>query len=163
MKSTLTPETSLPQQVVQQTVFPILFAISFSHLLNDTMQSLIPAIYPLLKTSFRLDFAQIGLITLTNQLTASILQPFVGFYTDKKPQPYALVLGMGFTLIGLLLLSRAGSFPLMLLAVGLVGVGSSIFHPEASRMAHLASGAGAEWRSRCFNWVAMRVVLWGPF
>ncbi|QNF31571.1 MFS transporter [Adhaeribacter swui] len=140
MKNTLTQETTLPQQVVQQTVFPILFAISFSHLLNDTMQSLIPAIYPLLKTSFRLDFAQIGLITLTNQLTASILQPFVGLYTDKKPQPYALVIGMGFTLIGLLLLSQVHSFPFILLSVGLVGVGSSIFHPEASRMAHLASG-----------------------
>ncbi|QMU29811.1 MFS transporter [Adhaeribacter radiodurans] len=140
MKNTLTEETSLPKQIAQQTVFPILFAISFSHLLNDTMQSLIPAIYPLLKNSFRLDFTQIGLITLTNQLTASILQPFVGHYTDKKPQPYALVIGMGFTLIGLLLLSRVTNFGLILLSVGLVGVGSSIFHPEASRMAHLASG-----------------------
>ncbi|MDQ4139525.1 MAG: MFS transporter [Bacteroidota bacterium] len=140
MKNTLTEENTLPKQIAQQTVFPILFAISFSHLLNDTMQSLIPAIYPLLKNSFRLDFAQIGLITLTNQLTASILQPFVGLYTDKKPQPYALVIGMGFTLIGLLLLSRVTNFGLILLSVGLVGVGSSIFHPEASRMAHLASG-----------------------
>ncbi|PSR52516.1 MFS transporter [Adhaeribacter arboris] len=140
MKNTLTEETTLTKQIAQQTVFPILFAISFSHLLNDTMQSLIPAIYPILKSSFRLDFAQIGLITLTNQLTASILQPFVGLYTDKKPQPYALVIGMGFTLIGLLLLSQVANFGLILLAVGLVGVGSSIFHPEASRMAHLASG-----------------------
>ncbi|CAA9290478.1 MAG: Fosmidomycin resistance protein [uncultured Adhaeribacter sp.] len=141
MNNTLSQEqTTTPQQVAQRAVFPILFALSFSHLLNDTMQSLIPAIYPLLKNSFRLDFAQIGLITLTNQLTASILQPFVGLYTDKKPQPYALVIGMGFTLLGLLLLARAGSFGYMLVAVGLVGVGSSIFHPEASRMAHLASG-----------------------
>jgi FSR family fosmidomycin resistance protein-like MFS transporter len=141
MNNTLSQEqTTTPQQVAQGAVFPILFALSFSHLLNDTMQSLIPAIYPLLKNSFRLDFAQIGLITLTNQLTASILQPFVGLYTDKKPQPYALVIGMGFTLLGLLLLAQAGSFGYMLVAVGLVGVGSSIFHPEASRMAHLASG-----------------------
>lgn len=140
MNNALSPKPGVAQQVAQQTVFPILFAISFSHLLNDTLQSLIPSIYPLVKENFSLSFAQIGLITLTHQLTASILQPFVGFYTDKKPQPYALVVGMAFTLVGLLLLSQAGSFGFMLFATGLIGVGSAVFHPEASRMAHLASG-----------------------
>ena len=125
---------------IQKTVFSILLAISFSHLLNDTMQSLIPSTYPLLKKSLNLDFSQLGLITFCFQLTASLLQPFVGLYTDKKPQPYSLAAGMCFTLAGLILLSRAGSFPLVLVAVALVGIGSSIFHPEASRLAYLASG-----------------------
>jgi FSR family fosmidomycin resistance protein-like MFS transporter len=128
------------EALAEQTVFSILFAISFSHMLNDTIQSLIPAIYPVVKDSFQLNFTQIGLITLTYQLTASILQPFVGFYTDKRPQPYALVAGMSFTLIGLVALSMAPNFYLILLSVGLVGIGSAIFHPEASRMAYLASG-----------------------
>ena len=122
------------------TVFPILIALSFSHLLNDTIQSLIPAIYPLVKASYHLTFSQIGLITLTFQLAASLFQPFVGRYTDKKPQPYSLAIGMGFTLTGLVTLSLANSFPLLLFSVALVGTGSSIFHPEASRMAHAASG-----------------------
>lgn len=121
-------------------VLPILFAIAFSHLLNDTVQSLIPAIYPLVKESFQLNYAQIGLITLTFQLTASILQPLVGMWTDKRPQPYALVAGMGSTLLGLVLLSQARSFPMIIGAVAFVGVGSSIFHPEASRMAYMAAG-----------------------
>lgn len=122
------------------TVFPILFALSFSHLLNDTIQSLIPAIYPLVKNSYHLSFSQIGLITLTFQLAASLFQPFVGLYTDKKPQPYSLAIGMGFTLLGLITLSLSNSFYLILFSVALVGTGSSIFHPEASRMAHAASG-----------------------
>jgi FSR family fosmidomycin resistance protein-like MFS transporter len=122
------------------TVLAILFALSFSHLLNDTMQSLLPAIYPLLKTSFDLSFAQIGLITLTNQLTASLLQPLVGFYTDRYPKPYSLAIGMGFTLAGLVLLALATHFLLILLAAALVGMGSSVFHPEASRVARMASG-----------------------
>jgi len=125
---------------IQKTVFSILLAISFSHLLNDTMQSLIPSTYPLLKRSLNLNFSQLGLITFCFQLTASLLQPFVGLYTDKKPQPYSLAAGMCFTLAGLILLSRAGTFPLVLAAVALVGIGSSIFHPEASRLAYLASG-----------------------
>lgn len=124
----------------ERTVFPILIAIAFSHLLNDTVQSLIPAIYPLVKESFQLNYAQIGLITLTFQLTASILQPLVGMWTDKRPQPYALVTGMGSTLLGLLVLSQASTFPMIIAAVAFVGVGSSIFHPEASRMAYMASG-----------------------
>ncbi|MGF1923712.1 MAG: MFS transporter [Bacteroidia bacterium] len=123
-----------------RTVFPILFALSFSHLLNDTIQSLIPAIYPIIKNSYRLSFSQIGLITLTFQMAASLFQPFVGMYTDKKPQPYSLATGMGFTLIGLITLSQSSNFYAILLAVALIGTGSSIFHPEASRMAHAASG-----------------------
>lgn len=123
-----------------QTVYPILFAISFSHMLNDTIQSLIPAIYPLVKDSFSLSFSQVGLITLVFQMSSSILQPLVGTLTDKRPFPYALPIGMGFSLIGLVVLSLAGSFHIVLLSVGLIGVGSSVFHPEASRMAHAASG-----------------------
>jgi FSR family fosmidomycin resistance protein-like MFS transporter len=119
---------------------PILAAISVSHLLNDLIQSLLPAIYPILKSSFHLDFGQIGLLTLTFQLTASLLQPLVGMYTDRKPQPFSLVVGMGFTLVGLITLSRAGSYPLLLLGAALVGMGSSVFHPESSRVARMASG-----------------------
>lgn len=128
------------QQAAQNTVFSILVALSFSHLINDTIQSLIPAIYPIVKDSLRLSFSQIGLITLTYQLTASLLQPLVGFYTDKNPKPYSLAIGMGFTLLGLISLSQAHHFYLVLISVGLVGVGSSIFHPEASRLAYMASG-----------------------
>lgn len=128
------------QNAVEKTVFPILFAISFSHLLNDTIQSLIPAIYPVVKDSYGLTFTQIGLITLTFQMAASLFQPFVGMYTDKKPQPYSLAMGMGFTLLGLVTLSLSSGFYMMLISVALVGTGSSIFHPEASRMAHAASG-----------------------
>ena len=134
------PTTATADGTAQKTVFSILLAISFSHLLNDTMQSLIPSTYPLLKKSLQLDFGQLGLITFCFQLTASLLQPFVGLYTDKKPQPYSLASGMCFTLVGLILLSQAHSFTLVLVAVALVGVGSSIFHPEASRLAYLASG-----------------------
>lgn len=122
------------------TVLGILVALSFSHLLNDTLQSLIPAIYPLLKTSFALTFTQIGLITLTNQLTASLLQPLVGFYTDRFPKPYSLALGMGSTLVGLIVLATAAHFYTVLVAVAFVGIGSSVFHPEASRVARMASG-----------------------
>lgn len=128
------------KNVAEKTVFTILFSISFSHLLNDTLQSLIPSIYPLLKESFNLSFTQIGLITLTFQMAASILQPIVGAYTDKRPQPYSLAIGMGFTLTGLIFLSYAGSFGTTLLSVGLIGVGSSIFHPESSKIAYMAAG-----------------------
>jgi FSR family fosmidomycin resistance protein-like MFS transporter len=128
------------KQFVQRTAFSILFTISFSHLLNDMLQSVVPSVYPLIKDRFHLTFSQIGLITLTYQLTASILQPFVGFYTDRKPRPYSLTIGMGFTLLGLFAVSFAGSFISVLLAVSLIGIGSSIFHPESSRVAHLASG-----------------------
>jgi FSR family fosmidomycin resistance protein-like MFS transporter len=119
---------------------PVLFALSATHLLNDMIQSLILAIYPVLKDGFHLSFTQIGLITLTYQITASLLQPLVGMVTDRRPMPYSLPVGMGFTLCGLLLLSVAPSFSLLLLAAGLVGTGSAIFHPESSRVARLASG-----------------------
>ncbi len=122
------------------TVAGILAAISVSHLLNDTVQSLIPAIYPILKATFQLSFAQIGLIALTLQLTASLLQPLVGMYTDRRPTPYSLVAGMAFSLVGLLLLSAAGRLATLLVAAGLMGVGSSVFHPESSRVARMASG-----------------------
>jgi FSR family fosmidomycin resistance protein-like MFS transporter len=125
---------------VEKTVFYILFAISFSHLLNDMMQSLMPAIYPIIKDSFHLNFTQIGYITLVFQISASILQPFVGMYTDKRSQPYSLAIGMFFTLAGLLLLSHAATYSLILVSVMLIGIGSSIFHPESSRVAYLASG-----------------------
>ncbi|TWW00602.1 MFS transporter [Chitinophaga pinensis] len=128
------------QQAASNTVFSILLALSFSHMINDTIQSLIPAIYPIVKDSLKLSFSQIGLITLTYQLTASLLQPLVGLYTDKRPQPYSLAIGMGFTLLGLISLSQAHHFYLVLVSVALVGVGSSIFHPEASRLAYMASG-----------------------
>ncbi|OYV30754.1 MAG: MFS transporter, partial [Thiomonas sp. 20-64-5] len=124
----------------EQTKFRILGAISFSHFLNDMIQSLMLAIYPLFKTDFHLNFAQIGLITLTYQFTASLLQPVVGAYTDKHPKPYSLAVGMGFTLTGLLVLSIAPSFPVLLMAAAMVGTGSSIFHPESSRVARMASG-----------------------
>jgi len=132
------PSSVLPAH--EPTRFRVLGAISFSHFLNDMIQSLILAIYPLLKGDFRLSFAQIGLITLTYQLTASVLQPFIGMYTDRHPQPRALSIGMGFTLVGLLLLSVAPNYLTVIMAAALVGAGSSIFHPESSRVARLASG-----------------------
>ncbi len=118
----------------------VLFALSFCHLLNDAIQALIPAIYPLLKESFQLSFTQIGLITLTFQMVGSVLQPIVGFYTDQHPRPYSLTFGMAVTLCGLVLLALAPSYGVVLLAAGLVGMGSAVFHPESSRMARLASG-----------------------
>ena len=123
-----------------QTVYPILFAISFCHVLNDMMQALVPSIYPLLKETFQLDFAQIGYITLTWQMAASLLQPLVGAATDKRPMPYSLAFGMIFTLSGLLLASWAPSYAMLLIAVALIGTGSAIFHPESSRIARMASG-----------------------
>ncbi len=123
-----------------RTVYSVLGAISFSHLLNDMIQSLILAIYPMFKSEFALTFGQIGLITLTYQITASLLQPIVGLYTDKHPKPYSLPVGMGFTLSGLLLMSIAGNFGTLLIAAALVGCGSSVFHPESSRVARMASG-----------------------
>ena len=120
--------------------FPVLFAISFCHLLNDMIQAMLPAIYPLLKTNFSLNFGQIGIIALVYQLTASLLQPWIGFYTDKHPKPWLLPLGMVMTLIGIGLLAAAGSYPMLLAAAANIGVGSATFHPETSRIARLASG-----------------------
>ncbi len=124
----------------QRAAMPVLIALSATHLLNDMIQSLIPAIYPIIKAAYSLDFGQIGLITLTFQVTASLLQPLVGHYTDRNPMPYSMVAGMGFTLAGLIGLAYADSYPLLLGAAACVGVGSSIFHPEATRMARNASG-----------------------
>ncbi|MQA29292.1 MAG: MFS transporter [Luteitalea sp.] len=136
--------SSLPQQAAAapdaRPAFTVLAAISFSHLLNDTIQSLLPAIYPFLKSTFALSFTQVGLMTLALMLTASLLQPLVGLYTDRRPMPYALVVGMGFSLVGLLLLAFAASFGMLLVAAGLLGIGSSVFHPESSRVARMASG-----------------------
>jgi FSR family fosmidomycin resistance protein-like MFS transporter len=122
------------------TTVRVILAVSAGHLLNDTIQSLLPAIYPLLKSELGLTFAQVGLITLAFQLTASLLQPLVGIYTDHRPQPFSLAIGMVFTLAGVVLLSFAGTFAAVLVAAGLIGLGSSVFHPEASRVARMASG-----------------------
>lgn len=122
------------------TRYKVLGAISAAHFLNDLLQSLIVALYPLFKSNYDLSFTQIGLLSFTYQITASLLQPLVGFYTDQRPRPYSLVVGMGCTLSGLLLLANAASFPLLLLGAAVVGVGSSIFHPESSRVARMASG-----------------------
>jgi FSR family fosmidomycin resistance protein-like MFS transporter len=131
---------NVPSPVAQRAIMPVLIALSATHLLNDMIQSLIPAIYPIIKDAYALDFRQIGLITLTFQITASLLQPAVGYYTDKRPMPYSMVIGMGFTLAGLIGLAYAGSYGLLLAAAACVGLGSSIFHPEATRMARNASG-----------------------
>lgn len=140
MSSATPVSVESPADAASRTVFSVLFTISFCHLLNDMMQSVIPAVYPLIKDQFELTFTEIGLITLTFQLTASLLQPFVGLYTDRKAQPMSLVVGMAFTFVGLVMFAYANSFPLLLLAVGFVGIGSSVFHPESSRVAHMASG-----------------------
>src|SRR5438067_3187124 len=138
--------TSLPAQrsesrpIAEDATFSIILALSFSHFLNDTMQSLVPALYPMLKDSYGLSFAQIGLITLTMQVTSSFLQPMVGLVADHRPQPYSLAIGMGVTFVGLLLLAGADNFLVLLPAAALVGTGSAVFHPEASRVARMASG-----------------------
>jgi MFS transporter, FSR family, fosmidomycin resistance protein len=128
------------QSGLRTTAFYVLGAVSFCHLLNDMLQATLPAIYPILKDGFDLNFAQIGLISLVNQSTASLLQPLVGFYTDRRPQPYSLTVGMGFSLVGLLALAFAPSYFMLLVGAALIGVGSSIFHPESSRIARAASG-----------------------
>ena len=134
------PATALARGNEENAVLAILFALSFSHLVNDTIQSLVPSVYPILKASYHLDFGQIGLITLAFQLTASFLQPIVGLVTDRRSVPFSLSVGMAFSLFGLVLLARAPSYHVILIAAALVGVGSSIFHPEASRIARAASG-----------------------
>src|SRR6266566_9640589 len=127
-------------EAATKAVFPILLSISFCHLLNDTVQSLIPAIYPLLKASFDLNYGQVGRIALTLQLTASLLQPVVGLYTDRRPQPYSLAVGMGITMVGLLAFAMAPTYLTILVAAAFVGIGSAVFHPESSRVARMASG-----------------------
>src|SRR5579864_7618121 len=129
-----------PVQAAAKAIFPILLSISFCHLLNDTVQSLIPAVYPLLKDALGLNLGQVGVIALTSQFTSSILQPLVGMYTDRRPQPYFLAAGMGVTILGLLFFATAPTYSAVLGAAALVGIGSAIFHPESSRVARLASG-----------------------
>ncbi len=135
-KQTISPASTSEEK----TMFRVLAAVSFCHVLNDMMQSLLPSIYPILKSSFHLNFTQIGFITLTFQITASLLQPVIGHYTDRKPMPYSLPIGMVFTLVGLLLLAISPTFSLLLLAAALIGMGSAVFHPESSRVARMASG-----------------------
>jgi FSR family fosmidomycin resistance protein-like MFS transporter len=131
---------SSAQSASSNTTFAVILSLSFCHLLNDMMQSLVPALYPILKQNYHLSFSQVGIITLAFQFTASMLQPVVGLYTDRKPQPYSLMIGMGFTLTGLLMMSQANSYPMILLSAALIGTGSSVFHPEASRVARMAAG-----------------------
>ncbi len=133
-EASLTAQSRAPKMVIA-----VVLAIGFSHLLNDALQSLIPAIYPLVKSAFGLSFTEVGLIALTFQLCASLLQPFVGSFTDNRPQPFSLAAGMGVTLMGLVVLSFAPTFAVVLVAVGMIGIGSSIFHPEASRVAYIAA------------------------
>jgi MFS transporter, FSR family, fosmidomycin resistance protein len=140
MSTSLSGEANATRRGANATTFSIILALSFSHFLNDVIQSLVPALYPMLKGSYGLSFAQIGLITLTMQATSSLLQPAVGLLADHRPLPHPLAIGMGVTLIGLLLLAGAGSYPVLLLAATLVGSGSAVFHPEASRVARMASG-----------------------
>ncbi len=144
---------------VHVTTFSVILSLSFCHLLNDMMQSLVPALYPILKGSYGLSFSQVGLITLAFQCTASMLQPLVGLYTDRRPQPYSLTVGIGITMVGLLLMSRASSYPSILLAAMLIGMGSSIFHPEASRVARMAAGGRTASRNRCFRWAVILAPL----
>jgi MFS transporter, FSR family, fosmidomycin resistance protein len=139
----IVPDVASPSTATAAAAGPayiVLGGISLSHFLNDTMQSLIPSVYPILKASYALDFAQIGLITLAFQFTASLLQPVVGHFTDRKAQPFSLAIGMGFTFFGLLLLSVARHYTVILAAAALVGLGSAVFHPESARIARLASG-----------------------
>ena len=140
MNSTTLSETPSPVRVVQQTALSVLLAISFSHLLNDTIQARIPSLYPVFKEGLRLSYTQLGLITLAFQCTASLFQPLVGRFTDRRPMPFSLAAGMGISLLGLLLLSVSHTFLLVLGSAAMVGLGSAIFHPEASRVAYMASG-----------------------
>jgi MFS transporter, FSR family, fosmidomycin resistance protein len=141
MQTSAVPAPAVPvKSPATNTVFAVLFAISFSHLLNDTIQALLPSIYPMLKDNYRLSFTQLGLITFTFQCTASLLQPAVGYLTDKRSMPFSLPVGMGLTCTGLVLLSYANDFTHILIAAAFVGAGSAIFHPEASRIAFMAAG-----------------------
>ena len=140
MTDTAASSRPIAPSVATNTAMAVIFAISLSHMINDIMQSLLAAIYPMLKDGYRLDFWQIGLLTLTFQVTASLLQPLVGIYTDKRPMPYSLAFGMGSTLIGTLLIAFSAQYVLLLIGSAFIGIGSSIFHPEASRVARLASG-----------------------
>src|ERR1700678_2020599 len=141
MQSTVNPvQAESPKHTGEKLVFSILLAAAFCHFLNDMVQSLIPAIYPILKTNFHLDFSQIGVITLTYQITASLLQPLIGHFNDRHPRPYSLAMGMGFTMVGLVTLSGASTYPMLLLGAAVVGMGSAVFHPQSSRVVRMVSG-----------------------
>ncbi|HZK90243.1 MAG TPA: MFS transporter [Stellaceae bacterium] len=140
MTTEVTVQPSVQRQIAEGAAFSIILALSFSHMLNDMMQSLVPALYPMIKGTYGLSFAQIGVITLTMQITSSMLQPLVGLAADHRPQPYSLAVGMCATFSGLLVLAHAGSYSSLLVGSALVGTGSAVFHPEASRVARLASG-----------------------
>lgn len=140
MSQTASAQSTIQAEPVPGAVLQVLLTLSAAHMINDILQALLPAIYPLLKDSYHLSFTQIGLISLTYQVTGSLLQPVVGFYTDRRPKPYSLPIGMTVTLIGLIVLSQANSFGLLCVSAATVGIGSSIFHPEASRVARMASG-----------------------
>ncbi|WP_319800689.1 MFS transporter [Luteolibacter rhizosphaerae] len=139
-ESIATDTQAVPARPATDTVFALIFAISTAHLLNDTIQALLPSIYPILKNSYQLSFTQLGMITFTFQLTASLLQPLVGLITDRKPMPYSLPIGMTFTLIGLIALAHSTSFATILMSAAMIGTGSAVFHPEASRIAFMAAG-----------------------
>ncbi len=155
-----------PKGKENATAFKVLGAISFSHLLNDMIQSLLPAIYPLLKSAFFLSFTQIGLITLTFQITASLLQPMVGLYTDHHPKPYSLSIGMGCTLTGLVILAFAPSYGILLIAAAMVGMGSSFFIRNHPGWREWLPAVDLDWRSRFSRWVGMpaaqQVRFWLP-
>jgi len=140
MQKSALPEVKSRLNAVPEATFSIVLTLSLAHLLNDMMQSLLPAIYPIIKHAYGLDFGQIGLITLAFQLTASLLQPVVGMFTDRRPQPFSLLAGMACTFVGLIVLAHAGNYPMLLIGAALIGTGSSVFHPESTRMARLASG-----------------------
>ena len=145
----------------QTTTLGILFAVSGSHMLNDMMQSLAPALYPVFRDTYSLSFFETGLITFTFQLTASMLQPLIGMFTDRRPVPYALPWAMGFTLIGLVLLAFSTNYGMLLGSVALIGVGSAVFHPEASRVASAASGDGTASPRACSKSAAISASRWG--
>jgi MFS transporter, FSR family, fosmidomycin resistance protein len=140
MTTEVSAQPSVERRIAEGTAFSIILALSFSHMLNDMMQSLVPALYPMIKDGYGLSFAQIGIITLTMQVMSSMLQPLVGLAADHRPQPYSLAVGMGATLVGLLLLANAGTYLALLVGAAMVGTGSAVFHPEASRVARMASG-----------------------
>src|SRR5580658_2835598 len=145
------------------TVMAVLYAISFSHLLNDTIQALLPSIYPMLRESFQLDFAELGWITFTFQCTASLFQPLVGWVTDKRPMPHSLAAGMSLTLVRVLALAFANSYPLILISAATVGLGSAVFHPEASRVAHMAAGTRRGFAQSLFQLGGNTGSALGPF
>src|SRR5262249_2574637 len=140
MQKSALPEVKSRLNAVPEATVSIVLTLSLAHLLNDMMQSLLPAIYPIIKHAYGLDFGQIGLITLAFQLTASLLQPVVGMFTDRRPQPFSLLAGMACTFVGLIVLAHAGNYPMLLIGAALIGTGSSVFPPQPTRMARFASG-----------------------